>query len=398
MINPKLAGKTLLVQGAGRGNLGIVQAAKANSVKTIVTGLGGNYPCSILADKECYADIMDVEAVLRVAEDNCVDGAVICCSDTGLQAVGRCNDKLKLCGITEESSVLSSNKYEMKRLLIANGVRTAPFFKIEDADNLYKAVESIGYPVIIKATDLQGSRGIYIVRTEEDLKPSFEQVMDQTHESYCIVEKFLEGKEYGAQSFVYNNDVLFVLPHGDETIMCKTAVPIGHYMPYEISDELAIDTEVQVKKAIAALGLNNCPVNVDLIEVEGKAYIIELTGRVGANCLPELVGNYYGFNYYEMILNTVLGESPLPIFNSRKAVSSTLARMVKAEKTGTVESVEVPLLPETDILMFISPGDKVRAFTNCNDAIGQIVVFGDTLDECEKKMAKAERSIKVEIA
>lgn len=392
-----LKGKRLLVQGAGRGNLGIVQSAKKYGVFTAITGMGGDYPCTPLADVNCYANIADPDAVLKVAQEQKVDGAVICCSDTGLKAIGRVNDVMGLTGLSEKSADESSNKFLMKERLVEAGVRTAQFYRLHNEEELKVAVEKIGYPVIIKATDLQGSRGICIVREESQLLPAFNEVMSLTHKDYCIIEEFLVGEEYGAQSFVYHGEVLFVLPHGDETMMCKTAVPIGHYMPYEMSDELYEDTCLQVKNAIKALGFDNCPVNVDLIERDGKAYIIELTGRVGANCLPELTGNYFGINYYDMILHTCLGESPLPIFESHTEPSATLARMVRSDKAGTAKSISVPDLPDTEILMFIHEGSEVRVFTNCNDAIGQVIVKGKDMTECEEKMKLALNQIKVEM-
>lgn len=390
-----LEGKRLLVQGAGRGNLGIVQSAKKYGVYTAITGMGGDYPCTPLADVNCYANIADPDAVLKVAQEQKVDGAVICCSDTGLKAIGRVNDVMGLTGLTEKSADESSNKFLMKERLVEAGVRTAQFFRLHSEDELHAAVENIGYPVIIKATDLQGSRGICIVRDESNLVSSFNEVMSLTHKDYCIIEEFLVGEEYGAQSFVYHGEVLFVLPHGDETMMCKTAVPVGHYMPYEMSETLYEDTCMQVKNAIKALGFDNCPVNVDLIERDGKAYIIELTGRVGANCLPELTGNYFGINYYDMILHTCLGESPLPIFEARKEPSATLARMVRSDKAGIAKSISVPELPDTEILMFIHEGSEVRVFTNCNDAIGQVIVKGKDMAECEMKMKLALSKIEI---
>ena len=387
----------ILVQGAGRGNLGLIKTAIAHDVFTIVTGMGGDYPCIPLADVNCYADISDPEAVLKVAKEQKVDGVIICCSDTGLRAVGRCNDVLHLTGISEEAAIVSSNKFLMKEKLQANGVRTAAFFKVSTEEELQHAVQNIGFPVIIKATDLQGSRGIAIVRDEETLLSSFHDVMSLTRQSYCIVEEFLEGKEYGAQSFVYDNEVLFVLPHGDETIMCKTAVPIGHYMPYEMDASLYEDTCNQVKSAIKALGLNNCEVNVDLIEKDGKAYIIELTGRVGANCLPELVSNYFGINYYEMILRTALGYSPMPIFETRREPCATLARMIRSDRTGVVDFISVPEIENAEIHLFVHQGSEVRAFTNSNDAIGEAIVSASSLSSCEKIMQEVIRNIKIDL-
>lgn len=391
-----LRGKRLLLQGASRGNLGLIKTAKAHGVYVAMTGLGGDFPCNPYADKFCYANILDCDAVLTVAQEEKVDGAIICCSDTGLKAIGRCNDVLGLTGLTEKSADESSNKLLMKKRLIDAGVRTAKFFQIKNEEELKKAAEEIGFPVIIKAVDLQGSSGINIVREPSKLLEAFRDTMSLTRKEFCIIEEFLVGEEYGAQAFVYKGNVLFVLPHGDETLMCKTAVPIGHYMPYEISDVLYEDTCNQVKEAIKALEFDNCAVNIDLIEKDGKSYIIELTGRVGANCLPELTSNYFGINYYEMILSTCLGESPLPYWENRQAPCATLARMMRSDKAGVVKSVSVPEIEGVHINMFIHEGSEVRIFTNSNDAIGEVVVKGKTMEECEKMMNEVLSKIKID--
>lgn len=390
-----LNNKRLLLQGASRGNLGLIKTAKRHGVYVVMTGLGGDFPCNPYADKFCYANILDCDAVLKVAQDEKVDGAIICCSDTGLKAIGRCNDVMGLTGLTEKSADDASNKFLMKKHLIEAGVRTAQFYQIQNEDELKAAVDKIGYPIIIKAVDLQGSRGINIVRDESHLMSAFQDTMSLTRKDFCIIEEFIVGTEYGAQAFVYHGEVLFVLPHGDETLMCKTAVPIGHYMPYELTQSLMEDTETQVRAGIKALGFDNCAVNVDLIEKDGKAYIIELTGRVGANCLPELTSNYFGINYYDMILATCLGESPLPYFEDRKKPCTTLARMVRSDKAGVVKSVTVPEIDGVQINMFIHEGSEVRVFAECNDAIGEVIVKGTDMAECEEIMNSVLNKIEI---
>ena len=389
-------GKKLLVQGASRGNLGLVKTAKERGIYIVMTGLGGDFPCNPYADKFCYADISDPDAVLRVARDERVDGVIICCSDTGLQAVGRCNDVMGLAGITERAAVVSANKFLMKEALMSAGVRTAKYIKVCQATELEMAIKNIGFPMIVKATDLQGSRGISIVHEKSQLLKAYQDTMSLTKKDYCIIEQFIEGREYGAQAFVYHDEILFVLPHGDETIMCKTAVPVGHYMPYEISEELYADTQKQVTNAIMALGINNCAVNVDLIEKDGKAYIIELTGRVGANSLPELTSNYWGINYYEMILATCLGENPKEVFNQHKEPSTTMARMIKSERSGICKSVSYKEENDVQIHLFIHKGSEVRVFTNSNDAVGEIIVRGQNMDACEKLLNSARSKVIIE--
>lgn len=391
-----IAGKKILVLGAGRGNLGLVKTAKQKNVEVIIAGLGGNYPCTELADKNVYADIAKPEEILEVAIKEKVDGVIICCSDTGLKSVGKCNDTLHLSGITEETAIWASNKLMMKEILVSAGVRTARFRRITNFFELNDFIDETSFPVIIKAVDLQGSRGIYIVKEKELLKTAFDSVMKDTKQDFCIVEEYIEGTEFGSQAFVYNGDILFILPHGDEMIQCNTMVPIGHYMPYEISNELYQDVVEQSRRAIKALKLDNCAVNIDLIERNGKAYIIELTGRVGANCLPELTSNYYGLNYYEMILNVALGESPLPVWEQRQTNRATLSKMIFSEKSGIISKIFLPEMADVQINMFVHKGESVRAFNNSNDAIGEIILKSENLDMCKALMKTVINQIQID--
>ncbi len=389
--------KKLLINGAGRGNLGLMKVAKEMGVYTIVTGLEG--PCKELADK-IYPEVHPghPDEVLEVAQHEKIDGAAITCNDMGLESVGRCNDVLHLQGIKEEVAKCAANKLYMKEKLVANGVRTARFMNIHSEAELNEAVKSLEFPVIVKATDLQGSRGICIVREEDKLKSAYEEVMSLTHKDFCIVEEFIEGTEFGAQAFVYKGEVLFVLPHGDETVMCKTAVPVGHYIPYSMSDALTADVDIQARKAIAALGLDNCAVNIDFISRNDKAYIIELTGRGGANGLTDITGEYFGINYYKMMVVTALGGDPREFFSKKLSTPrASVSKMLTFDRSGIAKCVTIPTLPDTDITMFIKAGDEVRAFTNSNDDIGQIVVSGVDLDECNRRIIEAMNSIKIEL-
>ena len=67
---------------------------------------------------------------------------------------------------------------------------------------------------------------------------------------------------------------------------------------------------VRLERSVHALGLNNCAINADFICKEQEVYVLEVGGRAGATCLPELVSTYYGFDYYEQIIRVALGMNP----------------------------------------------------------------------------------------
>lgn len=385
----------ILVNGAGRGCLNLTKTAKKMGLFVVVTGMDG--PCIPLADK-AYREVHPghPEEVLEVAKAENVNAVVTCCNDMGLASVGYCCDQLHLTGLSYEAAKMSSDKLLMKERLCAKQVRTAKFKKVYNLNDLEQALEDLQLPVIVKATDLQGSRGITIVQTKEGLGDAFHEAMSLTHKDYCIVEEFIVGTEFGAQAFVFNGEVLFVLPHGDETFMSKTAVPIGHYIPYPMNKELAEDVQVQARNAIKAIGLDNCAVNIDFIERDNKAYIIELTGRGGANGLTDITGLYYGINYYEMIIQTALGGDPRTVFrNQNKTPMAAKSEMIKSPWSGVVKSLSVPQFENVELNMFVKEGDEIRSFTNCNDAIGEIFVSGKTQSYCETKIKECIHKIAI---
>lgn len=383
--------KRLLILGAGRGQIGLYEAAKQMGIVTIAgTMPDNNPPCIPLADEVCYMNIADPEDVFAKAKELNLDGVATCCLDTGIAALGRTCDGLGLTGLSEKAAIMCNDKSKMKKAFMEHGVSTAKYFEVATEKELQIALEKINLPVIVKATDLQGSRGIYIAKTKEEAIKGFTEAMRLTRRSYCIVEEYIEGWEFGAQAFVKDEEILFVMPHGDNTYMSHTAVPVGHYVPLDCNQDVNRQTEVAVRSAIRALSLNNCAVNVDLILKDGTVYVIELTGRVGANCLPELVEINYGVEYYKMIAALAIGDDPIEYWKQKNSYETAgLAKMIiSTEKSGVLKEIAYQDHNDPDVIQvsfFKKPGDEIRQFVDSNDCIGQIIVKGKDMNFCERK-------------
>lgn len=389
--------KRVLVLGAGRGQVDLIKKIKEEGHTAIVCSIPGDYPGFALADEIICADIRDREAVCRAAEEKRADAVVTSCLDTGIAALGYTCDRLGLTGLSEKAAELSSNKLLMKDAFEKNGVSTARYRKITSAEDLERTAAEFGFPLIVKAVDLQGSRGINIARNEEELRSGYEATMSETKTDFCIVEEFIEGYECGAQAFVYDNEVLFVLPCGDITYLSHTNVPVGHYAPLGAGDDMTAEIDRNCRAAIRALGLNNCAVNVDLIIRDGKVYVIELTGRIGANCLADLVRTYYSVDIFKMITDAALGINPKKYFEETAVTAvPCYAKMLISEKNGTLREIINKNAPSDDIIdmtFFVRPGSEIRKFTNSIDCLGQIVVKGRTPEECRKRIAEVADNI-----
>lgn len=393
--------RRLLILGAGRGQVGLYKAAREMGISTIAgTMPDNNPPCIPLADEVCYMNILDPDEVEEKTKDLQFDGVATCCLDKGLKALGRLCDTRGVIGFSENSAELCNDKSLMKAAFVLNGVRTAPYRKIDSIETLISSIAEIGgYPVIVKATDLAGSKGIYKAENEEQAIRGFAEAMAMTRKGYVLVEKFLVGEELGAQAFVSAGKVLFVMPHGDILYKAATNVPVGHYVPYECSENLMKKIEVEAKKAIKAVGLDNCAVNLDFIIVDGVPYVLELSGRIGANCLPELVSIHYGINYYKMVIASALGMPIENIWNSRSETNlSGMSQMIiSPSKSGILESLtyDDASRPEYiyDLTLFAQKGQEVRAFSNSADCLAQVVVKGDSMAACKEYMKAVENHL-----
>ena len=391
----------IMILGAGRGQVDLIQTAKRMGYETVVASIRGDYPGFKIADEICYADISDPEEIADAAARYKVGGIATACLDTGIAALGYACEKNGLTGLSEAAAKLSGDKLLMKEAFMKNGVHTARYRKLSSVSDISNVIDDLRFPLIVKAIDLQGSRGINIAYDKEQLVQGYKRTMNETNKDVCIIEEYIEGYECGAQAFVFRGEVLFILPCGDITFLGDTKIPVGHYVPLNLDEGILSKIDHEVRAAIRALELDNCAVNVDLILKDGEVYVIELTGRIGANCLPQLTSIYYDIDIYQMIVQTAMGKEPLSYFdNKRNSCSCGYARMLISEKDGTLKKI-INTNSENkkivEITFFAKPGDRINKFSNSKDCIGQVVVKGENLKECEETMERVLGRISFEL-
>lgn len=404
----------ILILGAGRGQVGLIRAAKKLGYDVSVASLlDGPPPGLALADHVIEADITSPDAVLSAIEGHHFDGVATCCADTPLAALAAVAHARDLRGLTPTAAHLCHDKQAMKKTLSAAGVPTAKYITVATPSDLDDFAHEVGFPLVVKATDLQGSNGVFIVHSLDDAHAAFTRAAELSPSGSVIAEEFLTGQEIGAQACIADGEVLFVLPHGDETIERDTNVPVGHYVPltgqhtancveqhpYSINAVTATAITEAVTAAIHALGLDNCAVNVDLMLNDGKVTIIELTGRAGANCLIETCGPYLGVDYYEFIARLATGDRVKEMWDARTPTQAAVwSRMLYSHTTGVVDHLaytgEDPRVLEAGF--YRHTGDEVHAFRTSHDCIGHLVVAAPTLDGCKEALDLAESHVCLE--
>ena len=393
--------KKILILGAGIYQVPLIKAARRLGIYSIVVSIPGNYPGFALADKVYYENTTDYDKILEIAKEENIDGIVTAGTDVAVITIGKVCDALGLTGLSEQAAVIATDKLQMKEVYEAGGVRTARYRKVYfDNDDYAKQLCELTLPLMFKSVDSSGSRGIVKVERPEQFDAARETVRANTRSDYFIVEEFIDGEEFGAQAFVRNGRIEFILPHGDYVFKGDTGVPVGHFAPYDLSEDVLEDARLQLIGAIKAMKLDNCAINADFIMKDGKTYVLEIGGRSGATCLAELTAIYYDFDYYEKILQTALGEevSFAPGLAAKDGGVPNASKLLISDKDGVIVSQTNGNDPDPDIceVQFdYKPGDQVHAFRVGPHRIGHVITKGKSLDEAVALLEKALDNIKI---
>ena len=391
--------KKLMILGAGYTQVPLHKAAHKLGYRTIAASIPGNYDCFSIADEIAYVDISDPKAVSESARQLNADAVATCGLDLAMKAIGYVNEELSLNGPSRLAAETVSNKYLMKQALTKSGVTTAAFFCIHNEEELETAMGQLTFPVILKATDQMGSRGIFKSNTPNEARENFKKSMAATKKDYCLIEKFIEGPLFGVEAMIQNGEIIFMLPNNTEVFEGATNIPIGHSVPFNTLSRHGETIKKEVTAAIKAVGLDNCPVNCDCILNGDDVYIVELTGRSGATGLSEMVSLKYNINYYEIIARIAMGED-IKTFFSNESETAVLTHTMAAPREGILRRI-VNNNPECsnvkELTFNIAKGDHIQPFTNGRDRIGQTLITADTLDECRGILKELESHITYEL-
>lgn len=392
--------KRVMILGASYSQIPLFEAARKMGIQTIAASIPGSYRGFAYADEICHVNIADPQAVTMAASNLNIDGIATCSLDLGMRAIGTVCDQLHLPGPSEHAAVCASNKWEMKKALTEANVQTAAYFCVRNEQELEEAMKYLTFPVIVKAVDLMGSRGIYRSDTVQEARVNYKKTMSDTQKEYCLIEEFIQGEIFGVEAMIQHGEIVYMLPNNIEAFYGDTPSPVGHSVPYKYLDTLGEQIREQVTKAVHAVGLDNCPINCDMIRRGDRVYVIELTGRSGATGLSEMVSLYYGLDYYQMILRVALGLEVSSYFNKKKIGTPNLTHTLMSDCSGRLIRIDNENEPDKDVLELsfnVEPGDEIRAYRNGMDRIGQVVLKGKSLESCEQRLKKILDNIHLEL-
>ena len=134
----------------------------------IVLDMNPNVLAAKLADKFLPISTMDIEKVKHVAIEEKVDYIMTACGDQPILTMGIVSEELGLpCYLSKQQVLNLTNKKNMKRMMVENGIPTAKYKTFTLGDKIDDS--GLAYPLIVKPADSNGSKGVGKVISQKEL-------------------------------------------------------------------------------------------------------------------------------------------------------------------------------------------------------------------------------------
>lgn len=199
---------------------------------------------------------------------------------------------------TTESITWATDKFEMRKRFRVHDKSITPLFtqiKENTKEERDRVIGKIGFPMIIKPTNLGGSLFVDVCYHEEELRKALTNGFRKIKTAYkidkrletpkIIVEQFVEGDLYSIDSYVDSRGQIYHCP----LVRVKTGRDIGHkdffgYLqitPTALKTETVLRARAVAEKAIHALGLRSCSAHTELIKHDTDWKVVEVGPRIG---------------------------------------------------------------------------------------------------------------------
>ena len=384
--------KRILLLGGTPIQIPIIEKAHEMGLYVITCDNKPDNPGHKLADEYHDISITDNEAVLRLAESLHVDAVVNFILEAGVQAAAYVHEKLGKPTSPYESVHILSNKKLFRTYLKEHGFCTPDLFTCSNKKEAYEKIGTLKYPVVVKPTDLWGSRGVSRVDKPEDFEDALDLAFSNSRGADIIVEKFIEsdGAPVEGDAFAVDGTLathvwtdVYSDPMAENPI-----TPVCFCYPSAKPLHLLKKLDHELQRLITLLGMKTNGYNVEArIDRDGKVYLMEVAPRSGGNDFPTILSLSTGNDIERATLLAALGEDNMEIKDAA-CQGFWIGYIVHSNVAGTYQGMWYSAEFEDKYLyrftQYISNGDDVCPYSGTNCSIGLLIARFDTRKEMEE--------------
>ncbi len=292
--------KKVLVANRGEIAIRVFRACNELDIRTVAiyskedkyamfrTKADESYPLS--EDKGPIDAYLDIDKIIRIAKYAGVDAIhpgygflsenpllVKACDEAGIVFIGPTADIMNKMG----------DKISSKQMAIDANVPIIPGIDhaIKYADEAKKIAEEVGYPVMLKASNGGGGRGMRIVNSSDEMDKEFEEAKNESKKAFgddlIFIEKYLRNPKHIEVQIIGDNYGNIVHLYDRDCSVQRRHQKVVEYAPaFSIPDEtrqIIFDSAIRLAKNV---GYKSAGTLEFLVDSDNNPYFIEMNPRI----------------------------------------------------------------------------------------------------------------------
>ena len=360
-----------------------------------------NPPAKNFADKHLQESTLDKEKVLNIARNINAKLVISTCIDQANVTACYVGEKLKLHVPYSYKTALSvTNKILMKKKMVENGIPTSKFVFVKDIHSLN--MDKLCFPLIVKPTDSNSSKGVRKACNEKELLVYLEEAIDISRNGEAIIEEYKVGKEIGVDCFVKNNKAnVLMVKERRKMLVNEDDNPVqqiyGCIWPADISEKNISKLKQIADKIAQAFNLDNTPLMIQTIVKGDEINVIEFAPRIGGGESFRIIKLSTDFDFVDAAVESFLG---MPVYVNCKRPNTYYAENFIYSRKGTFDYITGhEVLLKNGIIEYLdsykNKGVEIGSDMSSNNRIGVFAVKSDDKNELFNKINIALENIEV---
>ncbi|WP_180955581.1 5-(carboxyamino)imidazole ribonucleotide synthase [Bacillus sp. V33-4] len=354
-------GQTIGIIGGGQLGRMMALSAKAMGFKIAVLDPAEDSPCGQVADYRITSEYDDLDAIKQLAEvsdvityefENINAAAVTWLCENAYVPQGN-----RLLEITQD-------RISEKAAIERSGADVAPYSVIHSVDDIYAAIEKLGYPAVLKtARGGYDGKGQHVIRSSADLETAGKLL----EKGVCVLEKWIPFEKEISVIIVRNQQgETAVFPVGEnihkDNILHQTIVPAR--ISYK-AEKNAIQKATELAESLKLVGT----LAVEMfLTADEQIYINELAPR------PHNSGHYTieacETSQFEQHIRAVCS---WPLGSTQLLKPAVMVNILGEHQAQILE--KIPELPDWKIHLY---GKKDAKFKR---KMGHVTILRDSTDD-----------------
>lgn len=325
---------------------------------------------------------LDIDTIIKIAKDANVDAIhpgygflsenpdfVDACEKNGIVFIGPSSDIMNAMG----------DKISSKKMAIEANVPIIPGvdYAIKDVETAKEVAQMVGFPIMLKASNGGGGRGMRIVNSIDELPQEFEEAKNESKKAFgddkIFIEKYLRSPKHIEVQVLGDNYGNVVHLFDRDCSVQRRHQKVVEYAPaFSVPEEtrkIIFDSAIRLSKNV---GYRNAGTLEFLVDADNNPYFIEMNPRIQVeHTVSEMITNI------DLVQSQILVAEGYPLDSPEIAIPSQDSIQCIGYSIQTRVTTEDPtnnFLPDTgEITVYRSGSGNGIRLDGGNAYVGAVI-------------------------